>query len=85
MAREFKYKGASALRILSADYVLESRMNSFEQILNANENYAQISISVNFINLESNQIIAHKIFSIKEKIEKKRYSLYLQCFSKSLE
>ncbi|EBH4155150.1 hypothetical protein FKP54_06840, partial [Campylobacter jejuni] len=61
----------SSTSSLSADYALESRINSFEQILNNNENYAQISISVNFINLENNQIIAHKIFNTKEKIEKK--------------
>ncbi|EAH5844975.1 hypothetical protein EBI15_05595, partial [Campylobacter jejuni] len=36
----------SSTSSLSADYALESRINSFEQILNNNENYAQISISV---------------------------------------
>ena len=74
----------SSTSSLSADYVLESRMNSFEQILNANENYAQISISVNFINLANNQIIAHKIFSIKEKIEKKDIHSTYNAFQKAL-
>lgn len=72
----------SSTSSLSADYALESRINSFEQILNNNENYAQISISVNFINLENNQIIAHKIFNTKEKIEKKTSTLLIMLFKK---
>ncbi|MBC5857307.1 membrane integrity-associated transporter subunit PqiC [Campylobacter jejuni] len=74
----------SSTSSLNADYVLESRINSFEQILNNNENYAQISISVNFINLENNQIIAHKIFNTKEKIEKKDIRSTYNAFQKAL-
>ncbi|EAL5963838.1 membrane integrity-associated transporter subunit PqiC [Campylobacter jejuni] len=69
---------------LNADYALESRINSFEQILNNNENYAKISISVNFINLENNQIIAHEIFNTKEKIEKKDIRSIYNAFQKAL-
>lgn len=74
----------SSTSSLNADYALESRINSFEQILNNNENYAQISISVNFINLENNQIIAHKIFNTKEKIEKKDIRSTYNAFQKAL-
>ncbi|HDZ5065243.1 TPA: membrane integrity-associated transporter subunit PqiC [Campylobacter jejuni] len=74
----------SSTSSLNANYVLESRINSFEQILNGNENYAQISISVNFINLENNQIIAHKIFNIKENIEKKDIRSTYNAFQKAL-
>ncbi|MFK0507632.1 hypothetical protein ACISOF_05445 [Campylobacter jejuni] len=74
----------SSTSSLSADYALESRINSFEQILNNNENYAQISVSVNFINLENNQIIAHKIFNTKEKIEKKDIRSTYNAFQKAL-
>ncbi|HDZ5075256.1 TPA: membrane integrity-associated transporter subunit PqiC [Campylobacter jejuni] len=74
----------SSTSSLNANYVLESRINSFEQILNGDENYAQISISVNFINLENNQIIAHKIFNIKENIEKKDIRYTYNAFQKAL-
>ncbi|HDZ4931495.1 TPA: membrane integrity-associated transporter subunit PqiC [Campylobacter jejuni] len=74
----------SSTSSLNANYVLESRINSFEQILNGDENYAQISISVNFINLENNQIIAHKIFNIKENIEKKDIRSTYNAFQKAL-
>lgn len=74
----------SSTSSLSANYALESRINSFEQILSNNENYAQISISVNFINLENNQIIAHKIFNTKEKIEKKDIHSTYNAFQKAL-
>lgn len=69
---------------LGANFVLESRINSFEQILNKDENYAYISISVNLIELEKNQIIAHKIFSVQEKIEKNNMPSLYNAFNKAL-
>ena len=56
---------------LQSDFVLESRIDCFEQILNEKENLVKISLSVNFINSYRNQIIAHKNFTIKENIKDK--------------
>lgn len=54
---------------LEADYILDSRMDSFEQIINKNENYVKISVSVNLISAKENTIVSHHFFEIKENIE----------------
>ncbi|MDX2323532.1 ABC-type transport auxiliary lipoprotein family protein [Campylobacter hepaticus] len=74
----------SQVSSLKADYILESKINAFNQIINLHENYVQISISVNFIDLEKNQMIAHKNFSIKENIEKKDIYATHNAFEKAL-
>ncbi|MBK1971360.1 membrane integrity-associated transporter subunit PqiC [Campylobacter sp. TTU-622] len=53
---------------INADIVLEGRIDSFEQILKENDNYAKINISLNLIDVKNNALISHKYFTIKEKI-----------------
>lgn len=53
---------------ISADIALEGRIDSFEQILNKNDNYVKINISLNLINIKNNTLISHKYFTIKEKV-----------------
>lgn len=53
---------------INADIALEGRMDSFEQILNKNDNYVKINISLNLINIKNNTLISHKYFTIKEKV-----------------
>lgn len=53
-----------------SDYILESRIDSFEQVVDENENYVSISISINFIDAKESKIIAHRLFSIKERVKK---------------
>ncbi len=70
---------------LEADYVLESRIDSFEEIVVGTDgSFAKIYISVNFIDAHKNQIIAHKIFDIKEKIERKDIHATYEAFQKAL-
>lgn len=69
---------------IGSDYTLESRIDSFEQVIDENENYISISISVNFIDAKENQIIAHRLFSIKEKVDKMDIFNVYQSFEKAL-
>ncbi|EAI3821893.1 hypothetical protein YN80_03890 [Campylobacter coli] len=69
---------------IGSDYTLESRIDSFEQVIDKNENYISISISVNFIDAKENQIIAHRLFSIKEKVDKIDIFNVYQSFEKAL-
>ncbi len=69
---------------IGSDYTLESRIDSFEQVIDKNENYISISISVNFIDAKENQIIAHRLFSIKEKVDKMDIFNVYQSFEKAL-
>ena len=69
---------------LLADYLLESRIDSFEQIMEQNENYVLIKISVNLIDLNTNKLINHNYFQIKEKIEKQEINLVINTLNKAL-
>ncbi len=67
-----------------ADFILEARLDSFEQILKQNENYAKISLSLNLIDAKKNQILSHKNFKVKENIDKNDIELVLKAFNKAL-
>lgn len=69
---------------IGSDYILESRIDSFEQVINENENYISISISVNFIDAKESKIIAHRLFSVKEKLDKIDIFNVYQSFEKAL-
>ncbi|MBM0637242.1 ABC-type transport auxiliary lipoprotein family protein [Campylobacter sp. VicNov18] len=68
---------------LNAHYALESTINSFEQIID-DENHAKISLSINLINLQNNQIIAHKNFTHKENIKKQDMHALYNAFEKAI-
>ncbi|EJJ7410300.1 membrane integrity-associated transporter subunit PqiC [Campylobacter coli] len=67
-----------------SDYILESRIDSFEQVVDENENYVSISISINFIDAKESKIIAHRLFSIKERVKKIDIFDVYQSFEKAL-
>ncbi|EAH7230783.1 membrane integrity-associated transporter subunit PqiC [Campylobacter coli] len=67
-----------------SDYILESRIDSFEQVVDENENYVSISISINFIDAKESKIIAHRLFSIKERVKKIDIFDAYQSFEKAL-
>ncbi|WP_417903814.1 ABC-type transport auxiliary lipoprotein family protein [Campylobacter sp. LH-2024] len=69
---------------LNADYVLESRIDSFEQIIDLKQNYTQITVSVNLIDVKKNEIIAHQFFNCKENINQNNISNIYQSFEKNL-
>lgn len=69
---------------IGSDYILESRIDSFEQVINENENYISISISVNFIDAKESKIIAHRLFSAKEELDKIDIFNVYQSFEKAL-
>ncbi|MBZ7965693.1 ABC-type transport auxiliary lipoprotein family protein [Campylobacter molothri] len=69
---------------LNADYVLESRIDSFEQIIDLKQNYTQITVSVNLIDAKKNEIIAHQFFNCKENINQNNISNIYQSFEKNL-
>ncbi|HEB9311306.1 TPA: membrane integrity-associated transporter subunit PqiC [Campylobacter coli] len=69
---------------IGSDYILESRIDSFEQVINENENYISISISVNFIDAKESKIIAHRLFSVKEELDKIDIFNVYQSFEKAL-
>ncbi|EAI6362030.1 hypothetical protein CDX27_05110 [Campylobacter coli] len=69
---------------IGSDYILESRIDSFEQVINENENYISISISVNFIDAKESKIIAHHLFSAKEELDKIDIFNVYQSFEKAL-
>ncbi|EOW1086060.1 ABC-type transport auxiliary lipoprotein family protein [Campylobacter coli] len=69
---------------VGSDYILESRIDSFEQVVNENENYVSISISINFIDAKESKIIAHRLFSIKERVKKIDIFDVYQSFEKAL-
>lgn len=69
---------------VGSDYILESRIDSFEQVIDKNENYVSISISINFIDAKESKIIAHRLFSIKERVEKIDIFDVYQSFEKAL-
>lgn len=70
--------------LLEPDFLLESRLNAFEQIIDEKQNYALISVSVNFIESKSNMIIAHKNFVLKEKISQLNPMSMFKAFDKAL-
>ncbi|WP_042963066.1 ABC-type transport auxiliary lipoprotein family protein [Campylobacter coli] len=67
-----------------SDYILESRIDSFEQVVDENENYVSISISINFIDAKESKIIVHRLFSIKERVKKIDIFDVYQSFEKAL-
>ncbi|ECP7408706.1 ABC-type transport auxiliary lipoprotein family protein [Campylobacter coli] len=69
---------------VGSDYILESRIDSFEQVVDENENYVSISISINFIDAKESKIIAHRLFSIKERVKKIDIFDVYQSFEKAL-
>lgn len=69
---------------IGSDYILESRIDSFEQVIDKNENYISISISVNFIDAKESKIIAHRLFSVKEELDKIDIFNVYQSFEKAL-
>lgn len=69
---------------MRSDYILESRIDSFEQVVDENENYVSISISINFIDAKESKIIAHRLFSIKERVKKIDIFDAYQSFEKAL-
>lgn len=69
---------------LNADYVLESRLDDFEQILNGDENYVKIAISVSLVDLQKDKIIAHRYFIKRQDIPKKDVLVTFKAFEKAL-
>ncbi len=67
-----------------ADFILEGRLDSFEQVLEGEENYVRLSLSLNLIDSKKNQVLAHKNFNLKEKIDKIDIKLTLKAFEKAL-
>ncbi|TKX32987.1 ABC-type transport auxiliary lipoprotein family protein [Campylobacter aviculae] len=69
---------------LKPDYILESRIDSFEQIINSKQNYTQIIASVNLINAKENKIISHRLFDSRENINQNDIQNIYQSFEKNL-
>lgn len=69
---------------LNADYALESRLDDFEQILNRDENYVKIAISMNLVDLQKDKIIAHRYFTKRQDIPKKDVLVTFKAFEKAL-
>ncbi|MBZ7954069.1 membrane integrity-associated transporter subunit PqiC [Campylobacter sp. W0018] len=74
----------SSKSLLNADYILESRIDSFEQIINSKQNYTQIAVSVNLIDIKENKIIAHQFFNHRENIRQNNIPNIYQSFEKNL-
>ncbi|TKX31551.1 ABC-type transport auxiliary lipoprotein family protein [Campylobacter estrildidarum] len=69
---------------LESDYILESRIESFEQIIKLEQNYAKITISVNLIDAKENKTISHRLFSTKQNIDEKDIQGVYKAFDKGL-
>lgn len=69
---------------ITADLVLEGRLNSFEQIINERENYVKLSLSLNLIDVKKNRVLAHRDFVWTENIDKADVILTLRAFEKAL-
>lgn len=67
-----------------ADYVLESRIDAFEQVINKDENYILIKISVNILDLNTNKLINHKYFQIKQDVKEQEIKDVVNSFNKAL-
>ena len=67
-----------------ADFILEGRLDSFEQILSEKENYIRLSLSLNLIDFKKNRLLAHKNFIVKENIDKIDINLTFKAFEKAL-
>lgn len=67
-----------------ADFILEGRLDSFEQIIDKKENYAKLALSLNLVDVKQNKIIAHKNFIVKENIAKIDINETLKAFEKAL-
>ncbi|MCH5336217.1 MAG: membrane integrity-associated transporter subunit PqiC [Campylobacter sp.] len=67
-----------------ADFILEGRFDSFEQIIDKKENYAKLALSLNLVDVKQNKIIAHKNFIVKENIAKIDINETLKAFEKAL-
>lgn len=67
-----------------ADFILEGRLDSFEQIIDKKENYAKLALSLNLVDVKQNKIIAHKNFIVKENIAKIDINETFKAFEKAL-
>lgn len=67
-----------------ADFILEGRLDSFEQIIDKKENYVKLALSLNLVDVKQNKIIAHKNFIVKENIAKIDINETFKAFEKAL-
>lgn len=69
---------------LKSDFILESRLENFEQSITKNNSYARISLYVNLIDNNKQILIAQQRFEIKEKLENNSSKALLNAFNKAL-
>ncbi|MCX2683354.1 ABC-type transport auxiliary lipoprotein family protein [Campylobacter sp. MIT 21-1685] len=68
---------------VESDFLLESRVNAFEQYINGKQNYAFISVSVNLLDGKKKGFVAYKNFLLKENIAHLNPTSVFEAFEKA--
>jgi len=69
---------------LKSDFVLESRLDNFEELIIKKQKFAFISLSFNLIDTKTNSLIAHKKISSKININKDDIDTILNAFDTAI-
>ncbi|MCW1360176.1 ABC-type transport auxiliary lipoprotein family protein [Campylobacter sp. CCS1377] len=70
--------------LISPDYILESRMDNFEQVFDDNDNFVWLKMSVSLIRAQDKTLLGQRFFDYRTEVDNQNIQSVVAAFDKTL-